>query len=138
MKFDWFLALVPPSIDPQRLNNDCFVQVLIVGVPVILILQDVSSNARFLGYSLLVFTFPVTTTGLIVLPKVLTVRRMTKMANEDCGDEPVQMNGAETEPVGGTDEDIDPPSLSATTAPANGSAQGGFPHGPRIQVVTFD
>lgn len=88
------------------------VQVLIVGVPVVLILQDVTSNARFLGYSLLVFTFPVTTAGLIVLPKVLTVRRMTKRASESA---PRSNNNTQE-------------------AERDETAR----HVPRVQIVTFD
>ena len=51
------------------------IKVIIVGVPVIAILQDVSPNGRFVGLSLLISTFPLSCMGLILVPKMLMVRR---------------------------------------------------------------
>lgn len=51
------------------------VQVIVVGVPVIILLQDVSSTGRYIGLSLLVWTFPMSVMGLIMAPKMATLRR---------------------------------------------------------------
>lgn len=97
-----------------------------------IILDNVTSNARFLLYSLLLFTFPLTTVGLIVLPKVLTVRRMTQRANTDESDGP---------------EDSSDRRMHANNPPTPSSTRDGetsavnardVPRSPRIQVVTFD
>lgn len=57
------------------LNPLLFVQVIIVGAPVVAILQDVSTNGRYIGLTLLVWTFPMSTMGLIMVPKMMMVRR---------------------------------------------------------------
>ena len=44
-------------------------------MPIIVILQSVSPNGRFIGLSLLTSTFPLSTMGLILVPKMLTIRR---------------------------------------------------------------
>ena len=44
-------------------------------MPIIVILQNVSPNGRFIGLSLLTSTFPLSTMGLILVPKMLTIRR---------------------------------------------------------------
>ena len=46
-----------------------------VGVPVVAILQTVSTNGRYIGLSLIVATFPISTMGLIFVPKMLVVRK---------------------------------------------------------------
>ena len=55
--------------------SSLFVKVIFVGVPIIVILQGVSPNGRFIGLSLLMSTFPLSTMGLILVPKALTIRR---------------------------------------------------------------
>ena len=107
-----------------------------MGVPVVLILQDVTSNARFLSYSLLVFTFPVTTAALIVLPKVLTVRRMTRMANTDESEHP--MGTVDTSPRRGSNDIVATNPASASEGATRVAQTNELPHSPRIQVVTFD
>ena len=46
-----------------------------VGLPVIAILQDVSTDGRYIGQALIVWTYPMTTMSLIMGPKMWAVRR---------------------------------------------------------------
>ena len=46
-----------------------------MGLPVVAILQNVSTNGRYIGLCLLVWTFPMSTMGLIMGPKMFVVRR---------------------------------------------------------------
>jgi hypothetical protein len=63
----------------SRVNNACrssptlwlSLQTLFVSVPLIVILKDVSTNGRYLGSTLLIWTFPMSTITLIMLPKFL-------------------------------------------------------------------
>lgn len=48
-------------------------QVIFVAAPLVLILEDVSSDGRFLGSALILWTFPATTIGLIMVPKMIAV-----------------------------------------------------------------
>jgi hypothetical protein len=56
----------------------CIAQVMVVGVPVVAILQTVSTNGRYIGLSLIVSTFPISTMGLMFVPKMLSVRNEGK------------------------------------------------------------
>ena len=42
-------------------------------MPMVFLLGDLSSDGRFLGASLVIWTFPMTTMGLIMLPKMVAV-----------------------------------------------------------------
>ena len=60
---------------PMSHTSSTPVQVMIVGTPTIIILDSVSTNGRYLGLSLIAWTFPISTQGLIILPKMFAVRR---------------------------------------------------------------
>ena len=53
-------------------------QVIFVGVPMVFILESVSTDGRFLGSSLILWTFPMTTVCLIFLPKIIAVHFPSK------------------------------------------------------------
>lgn len=108
-----------------------------MGAPVVYILQDVSSDGKYMAYSLLIWTFPMSTMGMIILPKVLAVRRM-KVAVE--GGEPSEsvvdsagvISQADREAQDARTNRVEHSMTSErTTQPGSGS-------GPRIQIVTFD
>jgi hypothetical protein len=44
-----------------------------VAVPMLLLVSDLSADGRFLGSALILWTFPMTTMGLIFLPKMVAV-----------------------------------------------------------------
>ena len=48
-------------------------KLLIVGVPTFAILHDSSTNGRYIGMCLLVWSFPMTNVGLIFVPKMYAV-----------------------------------------------------------------
>jgi hypothetical protein len=50
-------------------------EVILFAAPMIALLQDVSTDGRYIGYVLLVWTFPMSTLLLIIGPKVLAFRR---------------------------------------------------------------
>jgi gamma-aminobutyric acid type B receptor len=45
-------------------------QVIMISVPVVVILRDISTDGRYIGLVLLIWTFPMTTVALLMLPKV--------------------------------------------------------------------
>jgi hypothetical protein len=47
-------------------------QTIAVSVPLIVILSGISTNGRYIGFSLIFWTFPMSTIILIMLPKVLS------------------------------------------------------------------
>ncbi|CAB9512006.1 Gamma-aminobutyric acid (GABA) B receptor [Seminavis robusta] len=53
-------------------------QVILVGAPIIVLLNKINSSARSIGFALLAFSFPVSVCGLIIFPKVLAVTRMRR------------------------------------------------------------
>ena len=50
-------------------------EVLLFAGPLVPLLRDVSTDARYIGYSLLIWTFPMSTLCLIIGPKVFAVHR---------------------------------------------------------------
>lgn len=57
-------------------------QVMVVGAPVVTILQTLSTNGRYIGLSLIVWTYPMSTMGLIMAPKMLALYRERVGLNE--------------------------------------------------------
>jgi hypothetical protein len=106
------------------------VQVLIVGAPVVFILQDVSPNGRILGYTLLMWTFPMTVVGLIFLPKMLTVRRMQRNAAGS------RAGTSSTNPEASSNGDAG--ARVEATANEHEVTSPRTVRGPKIQIVTFD
>ncbi|CAB9500494.1 Gamma-aminobutyric acid (GABA) B receptor [Seminavis robusta] len=51
------------------------IQVIVVGIPVVVILQSVSTNGRYIGVTLITWTFPMSTLGLIMVPKMYALRK---------------------------------------------------------------
>jgi hypothetical protein len=120
---------------------------------VIVLLQDVSSTARYIGLSLLVWTFPMSVMGLIMAPKMATLRQ-----EKLCGMNKTKRGSAEGVRVTGLNSPSgQPPSIEAqgqssnTTASASatsanlashvtiGSSGGPFSiNSPRIQTVTME
>lgn len=54
-----------------------------IGVPHLTILNDVSTDGRYIGADLVVWTVSMSTMGLIILPKVLTVHRIRRLSKDD-------------------------------------------------------
>ena len=104
-----------------------------MGAPVTALVYNISADARSISYSLIMFSFPMSSMGLIILPKMFVVRRMSQSAKEEeeeAPDRPQDSGGAEgcSNPV--TQNDVTPTNNTPTRR--------GSGHGPRIQVVTFD
>ena len=96
---------------------------MLVGVPLIVLLDEISPDVRYMGVSMLAFSLAMTTMGFIILPKVVIVSRMRRKAslprhssNMSSGAE--EGNMAQSEHAGTNDAPQSP--------------------GPRVQVVTFD
>ena len=47
-------------------------QTVIVSLPLVVILRDVSTNGRYIGFTLMIWTIPMSTIALIILPKVVS------------------------------------------------------------------
>jgi hypothetical protein len=71
----------PSSAQPMELSL-CFKKVILVGLPVVGILQTVSTDGRYVGQVLLIWTIPITTIGLIMGPKIVAVRK-SRLGCED-------------------------------------------------------
>jgi hypothetical protein len=50
-------------------------ELLVIGIPVVIILRTVSITGRYIGFVLLLWVFPMSTLALILLPKFLAYRR---------------------------------------------------------------
>lgn len=121
-------------------------QVYLVGAPVLQILRSVSTDGRFIGEALLIWTVPMTTMGLIVAPKVWLVRQMQLKADAKTGDEAVSSDlqssndSRDMTPTEGIDGSEG--TVPSSGRPAAQATSGGTPDsvlsGPRIQIVTFD
>ena len=59
------------------------IQVLLVGAPVVMILDGTNPSGRYVGLTLLTFSFPVSSMGLIILPKAMLVRRIRHKSKEE-------------------------------------------------------
>ena len=53
-------------------------EVMLFAVPMIAFLRDVSTDARYIGYALILWTFPMSALVMIIGPKVLAYRRATR------------------------------------------------------------
>lgn len=51
------------------------VELLVIGVPLVVILRSVSLSGRYVGFIVLLWVFPMTTLTLLMLPKVVAYRR---------------------------------------------------------------
>ena len=109
-------------------------KVAIVGVPVVAILQRVSTDGRFIGLCLLVFMVAMSNMGLIVLPKMITVWRMHRIGSAS----PPSVRGSRE--VGTRISGLVTPTVSAGPAVAGDHSmdrhEGIRPS--RIQTVTFE
>jgi hypothetical protein len=112
-------------------------QVTLVGFPVLYILDDVSTDGRFIGNTLILWTIPMSTMGLIILPKVATVfwmkrrRAATSISGADAS------AGIPSPSTG----DVELGSRDATTRHRTSNPETTpppIPSQPRIQIVTFD
>jgi 7 transmembrane sweet-taste receptor of 3 GCPR len=109
-------------------------QVYLVGAPVLQILRNVSPDGRFIGETLLIWTVPMSTLGLILFPKVLLVRKMQKQA-EAGASETVDAQDRQSVDSGDT-ASSDNGSPGAVYSPSSDTDPS--VRGPRIQIVTFD
>ena len=70
-----------------------------MALPLVSILQGVSSNGRYLGVSLILFTFPIMNMGLIMLPKMVAVHSPPKETRSTRGSsEGVRVSGIPSVP----------------------------------------
>ena len=108
-------------------------QVLIVGGPVIALLHDVDPTARYLGLALLTFSFPISAMGLLIFPKAVIVRKMSRKEGNTPLGSPLSPGESPPEVQAGgerNDGEARDDSTRRSQEPAR--------NGPRIQIVTFD
>ena len=107
-------------------------------MPVTMLVYGISADARFVSYSILVFTFPVASMDLIIVPKIFVVRRMNKNArkNEDVASRPQESN--QDGGVGSANPIHNWAQTNSNSTRNNESGPTVSSHSPRIQVVTFD
>lgn len=53
-------------------------EVMVVAVPIVIILRDLSTNGRYIGYVLMLWTFPMSTLAMIFVPKMVAYRRAVR------------------------------------------------------------
>ena len=111
----------------------------LVGAPVLQILRSVSTDGKFIGEALLIWTVPMTTMGLIIFPKIWLVRHMQRMADEKANE------ASDLHSNSSRDSSADaPPNNQVVTASADAASAELAESvlsplsGPRIQIVTFD
>ena len=112
-------------------------QVSLVGQPLTQILRDISSEGAFIGQGLLLWPVPLSSMGLLVLPKMLLVRRMQRSADARNTESPRHHSAA---------AEISRENIELVTAredgqaatPSDSNATAALSNGPRIQIVTFD
>ena len=123
-------------------------QVLIVGGPLIALLQGVDPNLQTLGLALLTFTFPLCTMGLIIFPKVMAVRKMSRLGDDDDHNhfgsipQPPEEQMTQTEGAAGGalgNDEVIAEGHQRDDSTRSESARGSkLPRAPRMQIVTFD
>ncbi|CAB9524896.1 Gamma-aminobutyric acid (GABA) B receptor [Seminavis robusta] len=107
--------------------------VLLVGAPVVYILNEINPSARYIGLSLLTFSFPVSSSGLMVLPKALSVRKIRKKGRmDDSGQQDGSVRNTNRSLTGDFASDEQQSELPQSLPTPTGGV------GPKIQVVTFD
>jgi hypothetical protein len=108
---------------------------MLVGIPVIFILNGVSTNGNFIGSALILWTIPMSTMGLIILPKVVTVARLKRNASSVTGANSMVPSSA-------VEVELGSPDLNMRQRPNASSGPemtpSSIPSGPRVQIVTFD
>lgn len=115
------------------------VQVIVVGLPVVALLQDVSTDGRYIGTALLVWTMPMTTMILIMGPKMLAVRKARRNRNNVQGSTSKRGSSEGTRVTG-----ITSPSNPTSVVPScqqsaigNQTTPGGVDNS-RVQTVTLE
>ena len=104
------------------------IQVILVGLPVIAILQDVSTDGRYIGQTLLVWTIPMTTMSLIILPKMFLVRRAKRGGDADRTSS--KRGTSQGTRISGLSE---PPPASTRSSGVTGGSKG-----PVVQTVIYE
>lgn len=113
-------------------------QVIVVGAPVVAILQDVSTNGRYIGLILIIWTFPMSSMGLIMAPKMMAVRRAISGTGNHGTTRGSRGQGSVTgiqndnQHLDRAHESTEPSSNGGGMASAMGLSS------PRIQVVTME
>ena len=51
------------------------VEVILVDVPIVAVLRNVSAEGRYIGYALMLWLFPMSTLSIIMIPKFVKLRR---------------------------------------------------------------
>ena len=122
----------------QLLFSDLFtMQVFIVGSPVIVLLQDVSSDGRYIGQSLLVWTLPMSTMILIMGPKMVAVHRNRRRGLRDRS----KRGSSEGTRVTGLSNSSSVPSTRLPSVQKGDQSRPSAPQtvdGSRVQTVTFE
>ena len=114
------------------------IQVLLVGAPVIFILNESNPSARYVGLSLLTFSFPMSAMGLIILPKAMIVRRRRRKGGEKTASSTQReslQGGEEIEAIRST-EPVVTRSVEFGMQQASNVSVAGIK--PRMQVVTWE
>ncbi|CAB9524353.1 Gamma-aminobutyric acid (GABA) B receptor [Seminavis robusta] len=115
------------------------IQVLVVAAPVVALLNDVSTDARFFCYTLLIWTFPMSTMGLILVPKIVMVQRMKRNSNKGGPPSNNQLESGDTVEGARESAEAESNNVRDSTRSLEGSQEKPRSgRGPRIQVVTFD
>lgn len=141
--YDILEGMTAANLFCVELTHACLIpnQVLIVGYPMVLVLSTVDANGRFLGLSLITFTIPASTMGLLFLPKMVQVHRMEKAAtaagtdpSEPPGDDGASMSQQAGDPVPGLN-----PTTSTSPALQQPQQENNGPrlHTPKVQMVVF-
>jgi len=120
----WVLALILVQM-----------QVHMVAIPIIAILHQTHPSGRFIGLSLMSFTVPMTTMGLMILPKVFQVRRTRRKAASTRSAASVVSEGS---PAPDSARELSNGNHSTRNEHTQQSEGPRLSSGPRIQVVTFD
>lgn len=112
-------------------------QVFFVGVPLVLILQEVDANGRYIGQTLIRWSSLLIIIGFIFLPKMLTVRHMQRKSSKSS----TTRDTATTSEDNPTNNPARDAAVGDRASPwAQQQQQNNFPETPanRIQIVTFD
>ena len=103
------------------------------------ILQEVSTNGRYIGLTLIVWTFPMTNMGLIMLPKILAVRR-EKLGLHGSSTQPRRSGSRINGVPGATSSPNEPPERPSETSIISSRIVGspGNLSSPRVMTVTME
>jgi hypothetical protein len=137
------LGFVPTTTSPSSIEahsvlflrqvDDFACEIILFALPMIRLLRDVSIDGRYIGFVLLIWTFPMSTLLLIIGPKVLAFRRAQAESSGGRRKQPTRgrsLGGVHLSGLSGLTASCDTAIVRTTPPDSQASYVDGEPRGP--------